>query len=103
MVANRRDACSTRRQGDTGGTPAPLRHRDERNVPFHETNPFYFRVVFDVSILDTETYVVCSGVCKWVRSGKTNPFSRGLCGGLLPWGRRRDPSTSPAILRDTVA
>ena len=44
-------------------------------MPFHETNPFYLCDVCDVSHLCTKTYVVCSGVCKWVRSEKTNPFS----------------------------
>jgi hypothetical protein len=48
----------------------------ERNVPFYQTNPFQFREVFVVSILYTETYAVCRSVCKWVRSGKTNPIWR---------------------------
>jgi hypothetical protein len=59
-----------------GATPAP------RNC---ETNPFSFRAIGDVSILDTETYDVCSCVCKWVRSGKTNPFG----GGFVERIRRR--------------
>src|ERR1017187_2561035 len=61
----------------------------ERNVPFHETNPFCFRVLFGVSHLFTETYAVCSGVCKWVRSGKTNPFW-----GVF-WGRFRQRFHGP--------
>jgi hypothetical protein len=48
---------------------------------FCETNPFYFDAVCGVTLLFTETYVVCNGFCKWVRSGKTNPFGGGL------WGR----------------
>src|ERR1017187_5914279 len=47
----------------------------ERNVPFYETNPFYFRAVLDVSCLFAITYVVCRRVCKWVRCRKTKPFS----------------------------
>src|SRR5207245_1815914 len=40
-------------------------------IRFCETNPFYFRVLFDVSLLFIATSVVCSGVCKWVRFRKT--------------------------------
>ena len=43
-------------------------------IRFCETNPNYFRTVYDVSFLFTIAYVSCSGVCIWVRSGKTNPF-----------------------------
>jgi hypothetical protein len=40
---NRRDACSTRRWKDTGGTPAPLNEAGgERNVPYYQTNPPIF-------------------------------------------------------------
>ena len=49
-----------------GDQEAPLR--------FCETNPFYFRVNFVISILDIATYVVCSRVCKWVRFGKRTHF-----------------------------
>ena len=42
----------------------------ERNVPFYETNPFGFRGLSGVSVLLTETYAVCSVVCKWVRFPK---------------------------------
>jgi len=43
-------------------------------IRFCETNPFHFRLLFDVCNLCTVICVVCSRVCKWVRSGKTNPF-----------------------------
>ena len=46
-------------------------------IRFCETNPFYFRGLFATSHVFTVTYAVCSHVCKWVRSGKTNPFWRG--------------------------
>ena len=49
-------------------------------IRFCETNPFHFRGVFIVSGILTETYEVCRSVCKWVRSGKTNPFSGCLMG-----------------------
>src|SRR6267154_6795752 len=43
-------------------------------IRFCETNPNYFRTVYDVSFLFTEAYVSCSGVCIWVRSGKNEPI-----------------------------
>src|SRR5260221_12849020 len=47
-------------------------------IRFCETNPFCFLIFVDGSLLFAETYVVCSGVFKWVRSPKTNPFSEGI-------------------------
>src|ERR1035441_6449681 len=47
-------------------------------IRFCETNPFCFVAFFDVSLLFTEAYAVCSSVYKWVRSSKTNPFWRGF-------------------------
>src|ERR1017187_3998583 len=58
-------------------TLADGRESGERNVPFHETNPFHFWEIRDTSHLSTATYAVCRRVCKWVRSGKTNPFCCG--------------------------
>src|ERR1017187_9605776 len=107
----RRDACSTRRGNNTGETPAPLLRGSDfagrralpkevgkscgaSNMPFCETNPFHFRVVFDVSIVNTETYAVCRGVCKWVRSGKTNPFLGGSSDGTShPRSSGTDPTS----------
>src|ERR1017187_5061718 len=70
--------------------------RGERNVPFYETNPFYLCEVFDVSHLCTETYVFCSGVCKWVRSDKTNPFS-GVYEGLGGYENGVVEKTNPKL------
>ncbi len=47
-------------------------------IRFCETNPPFCEGDFDVSFLFTETYAVCSGICRWVRFGKTNPIS-GVC------------------------
>src|SRR5277367_1639832 len=44
------------------------------HICFRETNPFYFRDIFDASLLPAITYAVCSGIFKRVRSPKTNPF-----------------------------
>ena len=72
-------AKGSRKAGEDAQQRVPTKaQRGERNVPFHETNPFCFRGVFDVSFVSTVFYVVCSGVCKWVRSGETNPFGGGL-------------------------
>src|ERR1017187_190498 len=67
--------------------------RDTRasNMPFHETNPFYFRGFIAVASSFTASYAVCSGVCKWVRSGKTNPF-RGRFGGCFAPFARNEPT-----------
>src|SRR6267154_808880 len=53
------------------------RRRGGPYICFCETNPFHFRLLFDGSGLFSGTCAVCRSVCKWVRSGKTNPF----------WGR----------------
>src|ERR1017187_5627952 len=51
--------------------------RGERNVPFYQTNPFCFRVLFDGAISFSETYAVCSDICKWVRFPKRTHFGGG--------------------------
>ena len=48
---------------------------DERNMPFYETNPFQIRGLFYVFPIFTDTYDVCSGVCKWVRFPERTHFS----------------------------
>src|SRR5271170_1374887 len=55
----------------------PFRGEKDPHTCFCETNPFYFRGFFDASVLFTGTCDFCRGVCKWVRSGKTNPFLGG--------------------------
>src|ERR1039457_4256954 len=41
-----RAACSIRCRKNTGGTPGPLLARGgASNMPFHETNPFCFRLI----------------------------------------------------------
>jgi hypothetical protein len=85
------------KHGQLGQPSPPLwlrlswRYREEERVPirFCETNPFCFRPSLDVSHVFTGTYAVCSGFCKWVRSGKTNPF-RGVFRGVK--GRNRKTS-----------
>ena len=74
-------------------TPRRTSRRDTRasNMPFHETNPFYFRGFIAVASSFTASYAVCSGVCKWVRSGKTNPF-RGRFGGCFAPFARDEPT-----------
>jgi hypothetical protein len=83
---------------------ATLRDQGRPPIRFCETNPFHFRGVFDASPLFTAIYKLCSRVCKWVRSGKTNPFwgafLMGMCGfvtefraisdayGIVVWGGR---------------
>ena len=55
-----RNATSGRSEG------APIR--------FCETNPFRFRVVFVISILDTVTYALAVAFANWVRFGKRTQF-----------------------------
>src|SRR5580704_11695665 len=43
------------------------------NVPFYQTNPPFFGMLFDVSCVCTKPSTNCGDVCWWVRFGKTNP------------------------------
>src|SRR5258706_14591109 len=68
-----RAACPTIRRG----AATERRNYSQQKTPhirFCETNPFYFLSIIGGTIVFTGTCVVCSSVCKWVRSGKTNPF-----------------------------
>src|SRR5258708_6356332 len=65
-----------RRSSSYGGRDGATRGP---HICFCETNPFQFRASVDVSGQLTAGYVICSEVCKWVRSQKTNPFE-GVCG-----------------------
>jgi hypothetical protein len=77
--AKERHAGRVPYKSDMVGTALTERGYRARGAPirFCETNPFYFRTFFEASFLYTTTYAVCRSVCKWVRSGKTNPFSGG--------------------------
>ena len=71
------------------------RGRGFKNLRFCETNPNIFSAFFNVSLLFIETYAVCRSVCRWVRFGKTNPFS-GVRWGRLPRKLHRGVSSDSA-------
>src|ERR1017187_3150459 len=81
MFTNRKKRLGVGQNGAPSGRALPKpwwKTTRASNMPFHETNPFHLRLLFGGSDLFGGTCVVCRRVCKWVRSGKTNPFSGGI-------------------------
>src|ERR1035437_2796329 len=72
-IPKRQASCPTIRRQHGDRAPR-LQLGKGAYIRFCETNPFYFLLIFDGSTVFAGTCVVCSGVCKWVRSGKTNPI-----------------------------
>ncbi len=47
-------------------------------MPNYQTNPVQIHIIFGALIFSAGTYNFCRGICKWVRSRKTNPFEGGF-------------------------
>jgi len=55
-----------------------MEKRDERNVPFYQTNPPFLQMFFYVSSVSSDTYVVCRVGLQVGSFWKTNPPGGGI-------------------------